>query len=171
MGLHRSIQPVGSERVRGVSSSKEPDESWALKQPVSGRDAKWPTVVVEIGVSECYGKLKADAEWWLANSRGDVNLVIIVSITRKTPDIRFETVVLDTVSSLKHQQPRYVTTIWQSITISRRGSQITASPSVPLTIEFEELFCRQPVPPEHNIEISSDQLREISSDVWRKQGL
>ncbi|KAJ5121026.1 uncharacterized protein N7515_008987 [Penicillium bovifimosum] len=149
MDLHRSILPLGSTRVRG-------------------RDAKWPTVAVEIGVSDSYGKLKADAEWWLSNSRGEVKLVIIVSINRKTPGIKFETVVLD-VGSLRHS--RYVTTIRQTIMVSRRGEQITVSPEVPLTIEFEELFCRQPVSPEHKIDISPDQLRYISSDVWEQQGL
>lgn len=137
MGLHRSIHPVGSKRVRGVSSSKEADESWVPTQHVPGRDAKWPTVVVEVGVSESYRKLKADAEWWLTNSKSDVNLVIIVSINRTTPNIKFEAVSLD-ISSLRHQRPRYVPTIRQSITTSRRGAQITTSPAVALTIEFEE---------------------------------
>ncbi|KAJ5826681.1 hypothetical protein N7447_003444 [Penicillium robsamsonii] len=151
MGLHRSIHPVGSKRVRG-------------------RDAKWPTVVVEVRVSESYRKLKADAEWWLTNSKGDVNLVIIVSINRTTPSIKFEAVSLD-ISSLRHQRPRYVPTIRQSITTSRRGAQITTSPAVALTIEFEELCCCQPVPREHDIEISPDQLADISSEVWMEQSL
>ncbi|KAJ5129311.1 uncharacterized protein N7515_005350 [Penicillium bovifimosum] len=171
MSLHRSILVVGSARVRGVSSSKEADESWALSQPIPGRDAKWPTVAVEVGDSESYGKLKADAEWWLTNSRGDVKLLLIVSINPKTPNITFETAFSDAVGSLPHHQPCYLPTIRQSITISRHGAQITASPEVPLTIEFEELFCRRPVPPEHNIDISPDQLRHISSDVWMEQGL
>ncbi|KAJ5774540.1 hypothetical protein N7457_009436 [Penicillium paradoxum] len=176
MGLGRSIRPVGSKRVRGMSSSKEADESWVPTQPIPGRDAKWPTVVVEVGVSESYQKLKADAEWWFTNSKGDVKLVIIVSVNRKAPDIKFETIFLDTVvSSLRSQRPRYVLTIRQSITTSRdankSNSQITIRPAVPLTIGFEELFCRQLVPPEHNIEISPDQLADISSDVWKEQGL
>ncbi|KGO49249.1 hypothetical protein PEX2_031590 [Penicillium expansum] len=170
MGLHRSIHPVGSKRVRGVSSSKEADESWVPTQHVPGRDAKWPTVVVEVGVSESYRKLKADAEWWLTNSKGDVNLVIIVSINRTTPNIKFEAVSLD-ISSLRHQRPRYVPTIRQSITTSRRGAQTTTSPAVALTIEFEELCCCQPVPREHDIEISPDQLADISSEVWMEQSL
>lgn len=170
MGLDDSIDPVGSARVRGLSSSKEPDQSWSLAQPVAGRDAEWPTVVVEVGVSESYRKLKADAEWWLSNSKGDVNLVIIVSISRTTPKINFETVLLDT-SSLRNQRPRYVPTIRQSITTSRCGTRITTSPAEALKIEFEEMLCRQPVPPEHGIEISPDRLANISTRVWRKQGL
>lgn len=172
MGLHRSVHPTGSKRIKSVSSSKDADESWVVTQPVPGRDAKWPTVAVEVGVSESYQKLKADAGWWLSNSKGDVKLVIIVSINRETPIIKFETVFLDkVVNSLRHQWPRYVPTIRQSITTSRHGAQVTVSPATTLVIEFEELFCRQRVPPEHNIEISPDQLRDISSDVWAEQGL
>lgn len=172
MALDRSITMVGSAAVRGGPSSKEPDESWIPTQPIPGRDAKWPTVVVEVGVSESYQKLKADAEWWLTDSRGNVKLAIIVAINRETPNIKFETVCLD-VSSLRRQRPRYVPTIRQSITTSRDPKRpdatITVSPPVPLTIQSAELFCRQRILPEHNIDLSPDQLREISGQVWDHQ--
>lgn len=172
MGLHRSITMAGSHSVRGGSCEKQADESWIPIQPVLGRDVKWPTVAVEVGVSESYRKLKADAEWWLTSSRGNVKLIIIVSINRKNPDIKFETVALDQIN-LRLQRPRYVPTIRQSITTSREAKRpdapITVNPAVPLTIQFEELFCRQPVPPEHNIDLSPEQLREISTQVWKHQ--
>ncbi|KGO78270.1 hypothetical protein PITC_058870 [Penicillium italicum] len=92
MRLHRSIYPVESKRIQGVSSLREADESWVPTKPVPGRDAKWLAVMVEVGVSESYRKLKADAEWWLTNANRDVKLVIIVSIiNQKTPNIKFET--------------------------------------------------------------------------------
>lgn len=172
MGLHRSISMAGTHNVRGRYCEKQADESWLPRQPIPGRGTKWPTVTLEVGVSESYPKLKADAEWWLTNSRGDVRLVIIVSVDRKTPKIKFETVTLNP-ANLRLQRPRYVPTIRQSITTSRDPNRpdatITVSPSVPLTIQFEELFCRQPVPPEHNIDLSPNQLREISGQVWDHQ--
>ncbi|KAJ5561488.1 hypothetical protein N7461_000249 [Penicillium sp. DV-2018c] len=103
-------------------------------QPIPGRSTKWPTVTVEVGVSEFYPKLKADAEWWLTNSRGDVKLVIIVSVSRKTPQIKFETVTLTPATS-RLQRARDVPTIRQSITTSRDPKRpyatITVSPPVP----------------------------------------
>ncbi|CAG8023074.1 unnamed protein product [Penicillium nalgiovense] len=174
MGLRQSIRPLGSKTIQGVFCRKQADEAYGLRQPVPGRNPEWPTVVVEIGVSESYRKLWADAEWWLTNSRGDVNLVIIVSVSRKTPNIKFETVALDpTVNSLRHQRPRYVPKIRQTITVSRNANNpnsITIRPPVALTIGFEELFCRQLVPPEHNIDLSPYELGEISTDVWGEQG-
>lgn len=176
MGLDESIRPLRSKTIQGFFCTKEADVSFGLAQPIPGRSTKWPTIVVEIGVSESYRKLQADAEWWLTNSTGDVKLVIILSISRKTPKITFETVALDlTVGSLRLQRPRYVPKIRQSITASRkkndRNSPITITPPVPLTIRFEELCCRQPVPPEHNIEISPDRLGWISKHVWGEQEL
>ncbi|CRL24597.1 unnamed protein product [Penicillium camemberti] len=172
MGVHQSISMTGTHSVRGRYCEKQADESWLPIQPIPGRSTKWPTVTVEVDVSESYPKLKADAEWWLMNSRGDVKLVIIVSVNRKTPKIKFETVTL-TPATLRLQRPRNVPTIRQSITTSRDPERpdatITVSPPVPLTIQFEELFCRQPVPPEHNIDLSPDQLREISRQVWAHQ--
>ncbi|KAJ5187081.1 hypothetical protein N7449_010075 [Penicillium cf. viridicatum] len=95
--------------------------------------------MVEVRVSKSYRKLKADIEWWLTNSKGDINLIIIVSINRTTPNI-------------KHQ---LLTTL--------------AAPLLALTIEFKELCCCQPVLREHDIEISPDQLADISSEVWMEQ--
>ena len=167
MGLGESIRPLGSKTIQGVFCRKEADAAYGSAQPVPGRNPKWPTVVVEVGVSESYRKLRADAEWWLINSRGDVKLVIIVSLSRKTPDIKFEAVTLDPTVS-------YVPKIRQTITASRDAnkpnSQITIRPAIPLIIEFEELFCRQPVPPEHDIELSPDRLGVISTHVWGEQG-
>ncbi|KAJ5577123.1 hypothetical protein N7535_004049 [Penicillium sp. DV-2018c] len=134
MGLQRSISMTGTHSVRGRYCEKQADESWFLRQPIPGRSTKWPTVTVEVGVSEFYPKLKADAEWWLTNSSGDVKLVIIVSVSRKTPQIKFETVTLTSATS-RLQRARDVPTIRQSITTSRDPKRpyatITVSPPVP----------------------------------------
>ena len=174
MGLDESIRPLRSKTIQGSFCGKGADASFGLAQPIPGRSTKWPTVVIEVVESESYRKLRVDAEWWLTNSRGDVKVVIIVSINRKTPNITFETVALGlSVNSLRPQRPRYVPKVRQSITVSRKkdepNSPITITPPAPLIIGFEELCCRQPVPPEHNIELSPDRLGRISKHVWGEQ--
>ncbi|KAF3029020.1 hypothetical protein E8E15_010385 [Penicillium rubens] len=123
MGLDESIRPLGSETIQGVFCRKEADASFGPTQPIPGRNPKRPAVIVKVGVLETYRKLRADAEWWLTNSRGDVKLVIIVSISRETPDIKFETVASDPTVN-------YVLKIRQTITASRDAnkpdSQITS---------------------------------------------
>lgn len=174
MGLENSITAVGGKTIQGIFSSKEADQSFSLRQPVPGRDKEWPIITVEVGASDAYRKLKADAEWWLTSSQGQVKLVVIVSINPKIPEITFETVVLDPVVNSLHKWP-YVPTVRQSITTSRPPDQpdadVSVYPAVPLTIRFEELFCRQPAPLEHDINISIDELKQISEDVWREQDL
>ncbi|KAI1832753.1 hypothetical protein DTO006G1_9532 [Penicillium roqueforti] len=125
MGLGKSICPLGSKTIQGMFCRKQADKAYGPAQPVPGRNPKWPTVMVEVGVSESYRKLRADAEWWLINSRGDVKLVMIVSISRKTPNIKFEAVTLDpTVNSSRLQRPRYVPKIRQTITASRDANKL-----------------------------------------------
>ncbi|KAJ5810802.1 hypothetical protein N7447_010318 [Penicillium robsamsonii] len=52
MGLDGSIRQLGYKPIQGVFSRKEADEAYGPAQPVPGRNLKWPTVVVEVGVSE-----------------------------------------------------------------------------------------------------------------------
>lgn len=47
------------------------------------------------GVSKSFQKLRVDAAWWLANSLGQVNLVLIMSIDQTSPEISFQVMVLD----------------------------------------------------------------------------
>ncbi|KAG0160708.1 hypothetical protein PDIDSM_8238 [Penicillium digitatum] len=93
---------------------KEPDESWVPMQPAPGRDKKKPTVVVEVGVSEAYAKLIADAEWWPKNSKGNVKLAVIISVSREIPMITFETVALD-ANFFGRQPSRYVPTNYTTV--------------------------------------------------------
>ncbi|OQE81629.1 hypothetical protein PENNAL_c0040G04953 [Penicillium nalgiovense] len=142
MGLEQSITLRGSTRVRGGSCFKEPDGSWVPWAHLPGRDRKWSAVVMEAGVSESIEKIKADAGWWLANSIDQVKLVVIVSINQISPEITFQTIVLDTATAIP--------TVRQAVTTSRAPKQpdapITTSPAEPLIIRFEEILCRQPVP-------------------------
>ncbi|KAJ5699272.1 hypothetical protein N7536_002285 [Penicillium majusculum] len=125
---------------------------------------------MEIGVSNAFQKLRADAAWWLANSMGQVNLVLVVSIDQTCPEITFQTIVLDPESSAKR---RYIPMVRQSVTTSRAPKQpdtpITTSPEEPLIIRFEEMCCRPPTAPESDIQISLHWLEMISRNVWMKQ--
>lgn len=54
MGLDESIRPLGSKTIQNMSCRKEADAAYGPTQTVLGRNPKWPTVVVEVGVSESY---------------------------------------------------------------------------------------------------------------------
>ncbi|CDM27064.1 unnamed protein product [Penicillium roqueforti FM164] len=76
--LGRTLCSLTTARVEGNICSKEPDGSWIPEQLPPGRNDRWPTIVLEVGVSESKKKLRADAAWWLASSQGQVHVVIII---------------------------------------------------------------------------------------------
>lgn len=163
-------------RVEGTSRSKEPDGSWIPVNPPPRRGKTWPTIILEVGVSESKKKLRNDAAWWLANSEGLVNVVITVSINQALPEITFESIVLERpILAFRHGRPRYVPITRQSIVIRRPGGPnqpITSVPNTsPLMISCEELLCRPPIPPETDPNIPITSLEWIASLVWDEQGL
>jgi hypothetical protein len=54
----------------------------------SSTSLKWPTVVIETGVSESLPRLRQDARWWFGASDGEVRMVIIISV--KKTAVHFE---------------------------------------------------------------------------------
>jgi hypothetical protein len=72
--------PVGAATFHGLNTSKEGDSIYnSMCRP--GRDA-WPTLVFEAGYSGSLNGLRADAHWQLTNFRGEVKIVIVISIVR-----------------------------------------------------------------------------------------
>ncbi|EPS27739.1 hypothetical protein PDE_02683 [Penicillium oxalicum 114-2] len=166
-----------SGRVEGTQSSKEPDGSWFPKSIPPGRSRTWPSVVLEVGVSESRKKLRADATWWLANSQGEVNIVILISINRTIAEVIFESVVLEQPPIyMRNGRRQYRPHTRQSIKVTRlpggAGQPVTTVPSTsPLTITIEEIMCRPPNPTEANPVIPISLLEAIAGDIWDAQGL
>ncbi|KAJ6157567.1 hypothetical protein N7470_005159 [Penicillium chermesinum] len=156
----------GSARMAGHSSHKEPDSQYMPEDDISG----WPTVVLEVGYSESPGKLKCDAAWWLANSNGEVKLVITIAIDKRQPQITIECIVLDNFILPAHNnRPHYRTVTRQHLTITRRQGIITTRPSVPLRITVQEIMGRSPLPGETDILIPVPRLEELAAKVWFRQ--
>ncbi|CAG7940666.1 unnamed protein product [Penicillium salamii] len=71
---------AGSTRRIGCSSEKEPDSSFypgGLPVP-EGPVVLWPSLVLEAGVSESLAQLRADAQWWYANSGHRTKIVVLI---------------------------------------------------------------------------------------------
>lgn len=176
MGLAASVVYTGSGRIRGKACSKEPDGTWRPESLPLGRTTEWPSVVIEVAVSESWKKLKSDAEWWISNSEGQVKLVILIYVNQSQPDIKYETLIKDPASPALHDgRIRYRCITRQSIVQSRPLSQptapITTIGGAPLVIGFDEMFLRQPVPPEHDIKVSLQWMEKISRNVWTEIGI
>jgi hypothetical protein len=158
----RERMRLGSTTFKGTSStSKEADESF---KPATLRphELDWPTLVLETGVSEfvletgvseSLSRLRNDARWWLSNSGGRVNIVLIFHINRGTKTILIE--------RWENQPPAQIPTRMQAITIDQNNVTGTS-----LTLHFHQIFLRQPNPPERDLVFTAQDLRDWSDDVW-----
>ena len=89
-GVRHDLTSIGSETIREQPYAKEADSAWIPRRQVPGRSDKWPTLVLEVGLSETLARLHIDMKWWFSNSGGQVKIVIIASIHRNEPQIVVE---------------------------------------------------------------------------------
>ena len=190
MGLpRRCIYALGGTTFRGRNSSKEADSAF---KPISRtQKTDWPTIVFESGLSKSLPRLRLDAQWWLTNSRGDVNIIVIISITPAVKRLRFEKWCLRPApgnipatranpnpNPLVPTRVQEITVIQnpaaQPSTIAQPSATIQPGPAppytvtgAPLTLEFQDILLRAPVPPEGNVTFTIADLSQFAEDFWR----
>ncbi|KAJ5744723.1 hypothetical protein N7533_009593 [Penicillium manginii] len=166
------ITTVGSARVEGFQSSKEPDGTWEPINP--GRvPSHWPSVVLEVAFSESAKKLCDDAEWWLTHSNGQVNLVITIRIHQNDARMTFQAhePIQQTIQSRRIIQTNMRQEIIMSRPLGETEMPIVCVPNEPLRISCRDLLLRDAIPPEKDPNISVVLLERIARDTWRKQGV
>jgi len=87
--LEEDLIDMRGTTYSGSEGRKEADSAF---RPESSRPtrAHWPTLVVETGVSQSLGQLQGAARWWLTDSRGNVNIVLLFSIDEENRKILIE---------------------------------------------------------------------------------
>ncbi|OOF93532.1 hypothetical protein ASPCADRAFT_407702 [Aspergillus carbonarius ITEM 5010] len=156
MGLIQEMNKRRRPRVTDMLVSKEPDSSFAPRDRVD--NDQWPSVVLECGWLGSLEHLRPDAGLWIARSRGDVKLVMLIGIDGNLSEI----VVEKWVSDLG-----YAGRCAQQVTMTRDiDGQIIISGS-PFVITFGELFCRPPCGV-HEVDcvLGEDVLGNIAETVW-----
>ncbi|CUS08320.1 unnamed protein product [Tuber aestivum] len=85
-----SFLPVGSTRfpVPG-KRSKESDEGIKPADTRADED-EWPSLMIEVGVSQTMLSLRESACWWLANSKERTRMVILIRIKKDPMSLRLE---------------------------------------------------------------------------------
>ncbi|KAH1497565.1 hypothetical protein LV164_004409 [Aspergillus fumigatus] len=160
MGLSTALKNFSRTKVRGDDWAKVPDNGWGPRCPPAGRSRKWPTVVLEVGVSQWTAKLQEDARFWLEESEGDVKISLAISSNRRIPQIVLEKW---KVSNGKAAMAQKVL-VW-------RHNEDTLFDNEPLIIEFEGLFLREPdIPREVNIDLDKGNLQRLAENIWLEQG-
>lgn len=172
------LSNMAGSRCSGPRSSKEADA--AYKPICRDHEIDWPTLVVESGLSEGLARLRVDARWWLVNSGGDVNIVIIISIMPAERSLRFEKWCLAPptaslpITRANPNPNRPVAMKIQEICVA----QNPATPFQPATIapctvtggslvlEFQSLYLRAPVAPESDVIFTQAILSEWANKFW-----
>lgn len=157
MGLSAfDIFSVGGTRFTSNTNSKEADS--AFKPLSREKVTDWPTLVIESGMSESLARLRVDAAWWLTNSGGEVKIVLLVAITPAVRRLQIEA--WESQASHSLSTP-YVPVKTQDISIT--GDTIIGAP---LILGFENIFLRQPQPPEQDFYFSVQDLQNIARHLW-----
>jgi len=155
---------LGSTTFRGTSTSKEADEAFKPRTLRPHR-LDWPTLILEVGVSQSLPRLRNAARWWLSNSGGSVNIVLIFDVNQGTRTIlieRWETIpTTGGPVTRSNQPPAQIPTPMQAITIDQNN--VTGAP---LTLPFHQIFLRQPNPPEHDLVFTAQDLQGWSDEIW-----
>lgn len=187
MGVHRSERRWGLATTYRPSAGtgnkgKQGDQIFlpTPRQPVGSQVVDWPTLVLEIGVSESKPKLEEDTKWWFNNSNGRVRIVLLV-LVRKQKLVFEKWQLLPPgapanatrlyLASLR-QQPPHMPPLGvqaaanqrcysaQEVTVDRNGVA-----GAPMFLPFRALFDRNPGPGESDVMITAQDFQEITATV------
>lgn len=160
-GLDDALDPTGNSEFYLGSSFKNPDKGW---RPDS-RD--YPTVVLEVGVSERPKQLREEAARWLQESVGEVQAVITMKISQYTPDITIQRWVNDNAKTVMKNETR----ISKSKPTKANPNSTTPVDNGPFTIPFRDFFLRQPTlnSNESDFTITDEELMVMAKKIWRIQ--
>lgn len=130
-----------SPRTKGRSVAKEPD--WWLS-PVDifdgmGGGTGFPTLALEVGVSDSYTQLRKDAQWWYSNSDHLTKCVVIVSTTCN-PAWQVDVEVWSEGPHPRHETRNRVDSSFRPTQrVTYRDGEIHGGP---LVLNFESIFRR-----------------------------
>lgn len=134
-------------------TTKKGDNAWGPLRPPRSHDSNWPTVVLEIAVSESQLKLQSDVRFWLWQGQGKVNIAFTLTVDRQNPGIWIEK--WESAGDREHRT--------QQVTVYRGANNRIYTTGDPLTIEFPKLFLRNTsCPKEAYIQFPQDVLENLA---------
>lgn len=154
-------------RIAQSGSSKESDSSWKNAN-IRGHEDDFPCLVVEAGMSESLSQLRRDASWWIENSAGKVNIVLIIWIRKATKKLHIEKYVPglpQTRTSPRLSRPACANLV-ATIVIDCAALPATVT-RAPLVLEFSGIFDRPPNPPlEGDVAFTMQDLQSFGDSFW-----
>ena len=164
IGLRSALVNLGGGTIQGIRSLKEANgafKPWMIRP----RQAEWPTLVIECGIHISLKRLRAECRWWLENSMGEVQIVLLLSISEVERKIHLEQWEISVSSSqLSQADPHSPATPIKTHELDIIGPIYTGSP---LTLDFKKIFLRPPGPGEGNIVFTAEDLTGFATFIWR----
>ncbi|KAE8142954.1 hypothetical protein BDV38DRAFT_293436 [Aspergillus pseudotamarii] len=167
MGAHARLIPMGKTTHIDGTVQKEPAACFRPKFTLlSGRTAKWPTLVVECCWSESLAHIQWDANLWIGRSEAEVKVVILMSMTKDQDALVVEKWTPGNPPQTR-SWTRFSASREQSVRIFRYANGTVKTAGHPLIIRFEEVFLRPPKPPlEQDFELDQAALISIAECAW-----
>lgn len=167
MGLDEFMDH-GAAKYNGPNSSKEGDSVY-INQRERPQVGDWPSLVIESGKSESLLRLRADARWWIQNSNGKVNIVIIIHVNPTGKTIQIEKWISESSAGTR-VSPRLTQAVFPTRTVQisiDQSATLSITTGAPLVLEFDKVFCRQPVTPlEQDIIFTKQELEQWAQMLW-----
>jgi hypothetical protein len=89
--LNYSFWLGGAGRSTGRVCSKEADTAFFPgREPAAEAPIPWPSLVLEVGLSESVPQLRMDARWWYSNSDHQTQLVVLITANSNSHDADIE---------------------------------------------------------------------------------
>lgn len=158
VGMEDGLKEIGSGKhtAQGMGT-KQPDMAWRPARMVAGRNHSWPSMVLEVALSESQAKLQSDVQYWfLAAPAGAVKIVLTLKINQ-----RKEVVIEKWENTRAQGGPR----LEQKVVVSRTRANVTITGS-PLTISFSRLFLRHPLTREEvDLQLDNQKLQFIAEMI------
>ncbi|EAW16256.1 uncharacterized protein NFIA_056050 [Aspergillus fischeri NRRL 181] len=151
------------------------------RQGAQGQTRGWPTLVIEVGVSESISKLRSDAKFWLNNSSGQSRFVILINTKRAR--VTFENWMLMPPNAPNPAPPAYVAALRSRPIHSPplvnqpaasqqlySAQEVVVTPTgmtgAPMIFPFRALYDRAPGPNETDITITAQDFRAFVQTVF-----
>lgn len=158
--LNRNLLPIGTAHFRTIDRTKRADASFRPRRLGTSCDRHWPSLVVEVGFTEPYRKLKQDASWWLTASNNEVKTVVLIKINTNRREIEVEKWIY---------QGRPIQAYRTVLSREAGRNSVDISNNQPLVIPFDDLFLRTAATSERNIVLGTDEWENFADAVWEVQ--
>ncbi|GLA47243.1 hypothetical protein AnigIFM63604_001436 [Aspergillus niger] len=163
---------LGSSEFEGPWGAIKEGDS-AFKNPAIRSDKRdWPSFVVESAVSDdSMPRLRQDAAWWIANSVGEVKVVLIINVLMQTRCIVLEKYGPEDQKSPNTRSqskggPNDYRPVLKSTTTVNYGAETPHVEGDSVKLKFKDLMGRSRGPSEGDVEISHAELLELAGLVF-----